>query len=379
LISQNRIREALQVADFSRARTLLDSIEVTVPVRQTINPQQIARQADAVVFSYWLGAKRSYLWVVAPRRIEIFYLPPAKEIDYAVNAHLRLLTGPRDVLLQDNSYDQALYQMLVEPARRLVPLGSRVLIIPHGSLNRLNFETLIVPGEEPHYWIEDALIANANSMALLEGIDKRTTQKKKDLLLIGNPVALGTEFPLLARAEKEIESVGQNFPTEEQTLITGVEATPAAYIRSRPSEYRLKHFVAHGTANRTRPLDSALILSQNGDSYKLYARDIMHEKLNADLVTIASCYGSGTKVYFGEGLVGLSWAFLRAGARHVIAAQWEANDTSTPLLMSMLYSEIKEGADPIVALHDAKLKLLHTKGILRQPFYWAPFQIYVRS
>jgi CHAT domain-containing protein len=379
LISQNRIREALQIADFSRARTLLDSLEITVPVHQDINPQQIARQAGAVVLSYWLGPKRSYLWVVTPNRTEIFYLSPAKDIDAAVNTYARVLTGPRDVLLYDNSSGQALYKMLVEPAQRLISPGSKVLVIPHGSLNRLNFETLIVPGENPHYWIEDALIANANSMALLERTNKSTPQMKKGLLLIGNPVELGDEFPSLAGAEKEIESIRRNFPTEDQTLITGPEATPGAYIRSRPGEYRLIHFVAHGTASRTRPLDSALILSRNGDLYKLYARDIMHERLNADLVTIASCYGSGTKVYFGEGLVGLSWAFLRAGARHVIAAQWEANDTSTPLLMNMLYSEIKEGADPIVALHNAKLKLLHAKGVFREPFYWAPFQVYVRS
>jgi CHAT domain-containing protein/Tfp pilus assembly protein PilF len=379
LVSQKKIREALQVADLSRARTLLDGLEASVPVHPKIIPEQIARQTGAVVFSYWLGPQRSYLWVITSKQVEMFYLLPAKDIDAAVNAYARVLAGPHDVLLDNNSHGQALYRILVEPAQRLISPGSKVLVIPHGSLNRLNFETLIVPGENPHYWIEDALIANANSMALLERTNKSTPQMKKGLLLIGNPVALGDEFPSLAGAEKEIESIRRNFPTEDQTLITGPEATPGAYIRSRPGEYRLIHFVAHGTASRTRPLDSALILSRNGDLYKLYARDIMHERLNADLVTIASCYGSGTKVYFGEGLVGLSWAFLRAGARHVIAAQWEANDTSTPLLMNMLYSEIKEGADPIVALHNAKLKLLHAKGVFREPFYWAPFQVYVRS
>jgi CHAT domain-containing protein len=379
LISQNRIREALQVADVSRARTLWEGLEVNVPVPQKIVPQRIARQAGAVVFSYWLGPQHSYLWVVTANRIEMFHLPSAKEIDAAVKNYVRVLAGPHDVLLEDNAYGQELYKILVQPAERLTSPGNKILVIPHGSLNRLNFETLIVPGDNPHYWIEDAFIANANSMALLERTKKNTTQKKKGLLLIGNPVELGAEFPLLAGAEKEIENIRRIFPAADRTLITGAEATPRAYIHSRPGEYRLIHFVAHGTASQTHPLDSALILSQSGDSYKLYARDIMHERLNADLVTIASCYGSGTKVYFGEGLVGLSWAFLRAGARHVIAAQWEANDTSTPLLMNMLYAGIKEGADPIAALHNAKPKLLHAKGVFREPFYWAPFQVYVRS
>ena len=55
------------------------------------------------------------------------------------------------------------------------------------------------------------------------------------------------------------------------------------------------------------------------------------------MVTKRACYGSGTRSYAGEGLVGLSWAFLRAGAHNVIGALWEVSDESTPRLMDTLY------------------------------------------
>ena len=55
-------------------------------------------------------------------------------------------------------------------------------------------------------------------------------------------------------------------------------------------------------------------MSREGDSYKLYARDIVKHHLTARLVTISACEGAGKRAYSGEGLVGLSWAFLRAGA-----------------------------------------------------------------
>lgn len=37
-----------------------------------------------------------------------------------------------------------------------------------------------------------------------------------------------------------------------------------------------------------------------------------------------------SEAYTGEGLVGLYWAFLRAGAHIVVAALWEVDDASTP-------------------------------------------------
>jgi CHAT domain-containing protein len=140
--------------------------------------------------------------------------------------------------------------------------------------------------------------------------------------------------------------------------------------------------VAHGTASRSDPLDSAIVLSPppgNPDNFKLYARDIMRYPLHARLVTISACYGSGLRSYAGEGLVGLSWAFLRAGAHNVIGALWEVNDASTPLLMGRLYGDLDAGSSPDAALRAAKLSLIHSPAVYRKPLYWAGFQLYTGS
>ncbi len=91
-----------------------------------------------------------------------------------------------------------------------------------------------------------------------------------------------------------------------------------------------------------RPL-SCRGLRLEDDSFKLYARDIVRRPVRADFVTISTCYGAGARAYTGEGLVGLSWAFLRAGAHNVIAALWEASDAATPQLMDRLYGELDKG------------------------------------
>jgi CHAT domain-containing protein len=158
-------------------------------------------------------------------------------------------------------------------------------------------------------------------------------------------------------------------------LISREHATPDAWREAGPGAFSAIHFTAHATANRESPLDSAVLLAGG----KLYARDVMATPLKADLVTVSACRGVGTRLYSGEGLVGFAWAFLHAGARNVIAGLWDVNDQSTSRLMDTLYSALASGKSPADALHAAKLELVRSKGNLRKPYYWAPFQLYTVS
>jgi len=205
---------------------------------------------------------------------------------------------------------------------------------------------------------------------------------QRNLLLLGNPEPANPDFPLLAQAPAEIAEVSGHFAEPRRKVLEGRQATPSAYLNSNPEQFSFLHFVTHGTASQTRPLESAVILTREGDAYKLYARDIITHPLNAELVTISACNGAGTRAYVGEGLVGLSWAFLRAGAHNVIAALWEVSDaSSTARLMDALYADLERGADPATALRDAKLFILKSNSdtVFRKPFYWAPFQLYAGS
>jgi CHAT domain-containing protein len=246
----------------------------------------------------------------------------------------------------------------------------------------LNFESLIVPDPQPHFWIEDVILTTGNSLTLLASASPRVSAKRKNLLLVGNAESPNTDFPPLAQAPAEMAKIAGYFPPLEREVLEGERATPSAYLRANPERFSYLHFVTHGTASHTRPLESAVILSKEGDSYKLYARDIVAHPLQAQLVTISACNGAGTRAYAGEGLVGLSWAFLRAGAHNVIASLWEVSDaSSTPQLMDALYEGLTHGEDPATALRNAKLSLLRSNAhtVFSKPFYWAPFQLYAGS
>jgi CHAT domain-containing protein/Tfp pilus assembly protein PilF len=396
LVARGKTIEALQVAEYSRGRTLAEGLGLLQketsfkPV--SLDSQGVARRAGGTILFYWLGEKQSYLWAITPQKTSLFILPPGAEIDAAVRRYRKALSGPQDVLESADGDGQFLYRTLVAPTQELLKKDARIFIIPDGSLNNLNFETLLVPDpntklkSEPklHYWIEDVTITNASSLRILAGVraGRGPGKEKSDhaLLLVGNSVAPNDKYPELAKAAAQMESVARHFPAAEQKVLTREGATPSAYLASNPERFSYIHFVAHGTASRLSPLDSAIVLSKGSaedDSFKLYARDIISHPLRADLVTISACYSAGERSYSGEGLVGLSWAFQRAGAHNVIAALWEATDASTELLMDRFYDELDKGASPDVALRAAKLSLLRNSGF-HNPFYWAPFQLYAR-
>jgi tetratricopeptide (TPR) repeat protein len=402
LIKQGKHEEALLTADQSRARTLAQGLDLTRP-RQPVghasfSPRAVARKTGTTLLFYWLGERQSYLWAITPDRIALFPLPPEKELSPLIEHYRVTLLDLQDTTGTANGNGETLFRLLVAPALKLIPSKTPVMILADGVLSRLNFETLLVPGPSPfpepgprpasnpdsgpsaHYWIDDAIVLSAPSLAMLAAAKPRW-EEDRSLLLFGNPVSPSPDFPSLPYFGFEMAEVEKHFAVNRQAVFTGQEANPANYLSSDPARYSYIHFVTHAVASRADPLDSAIILSggpAGENSFKLYARDIMQHPIRARLVTISACYGSGTRAYAGEGMVGLAWAFLRAGARNTIGALWEVSDDSTARLMDTLYKGIQEGQPPAVALRRGKLDLLHSKTRFRRPFYWAPFQIYTR-
>jgi CHAT domain-containing protein len=406
LVARGKTNEALQAADYARARILAEGVGRACKAKfapDPLNATEIARRAGGTILFYALGQEHSYLWAITPDQVRLFPLTANQpEIDAAVQRYRKKLEGPPEILEASND-GSMLYKMLVEPAQDVLKKeasgkNSNVFIIPDSGLNSLNFETLVPENavaktsssQLKHYWIEDVTVANAASLGMLPASRGRSSNLGGNLLLMGNSVApiagADNPYPELPNSAAQMENIEKYFPTNRQEVFTRQQATPAAYLNSHPESFSYIHFVAHGTASRLNPLDSAIILSRDpasnavqDESFKLYARDIIGtHPLRAELVTISACQSTGNRTYSGEGLVGLSWAFLRAGARNVVGALWDISDISTAQLMDDFYGELKRGRPPEVALRSAKLTMLHSNEFSRRPFYWAPFQLYTR-
>jgi CHAT domain-containing protein len=378
LVERGDFDKALQIAESSRARVLVERLgggKTEKVLNDVAAYSRAAQQSNSVFLSYWLAPQRSFLWVITGQSRHLFVLPAAKEIESAVETYLNFIQNLRDPLDGSQPAAQRLYEVLLEPARGLIPQGAKVVIVPDGALHNLNFEMLPVPSNSIHYWIDDVVVSVAPSLMVKPGLDSATDLRS--ILVIGNPESAVSDYPKLPNAGTEMSNVERRMERLQKSVYEGVSANPGAYRAANPGSFSAIHFAAHATANGTNPMESAIILSPADNTFKLYARDVAQIPLQAELVTISACRGAGARVYSGEGLVGFTWAFLEAGARHVIAGLWDVTDLSTSQLMDRLYESLGAGKSPAVALREAKLSLIHVPGNFHKPYYWAPFQVYI--
>lgn len=362
LLNKNRPLDALRVAERSRARTLFRG-----RARPPFSPVELARIHDATILFYWLAPKRSLLWIVSSDGVSAVQLPPLVAIEGQINAY-------RDEIMSravtvDGKRGASLFRVLVPPAA-LRGGEKRFIVIPDGRLNTIGLESLVVDAPSPHYWIEDATVSFAPALALIPRTTRHRPFREARALLIGDVPSQGSDYPALPFAGSEIEHVASYFGDGCQP-ITGERATRKAYLTADLTRISHMHFATHATANMRTPLASSVILHKG----PLSAAEIADHPLpTTELVTISSCSSAGRRSYAGEGPVGLAWAFLRAGARRVVASQWDVSDVATADVMDGMYRELAADRTPAEALREAKLKLIASGE--KRPYYWAPFILY---
>jgi CHAT domain-containing protein len=388
LIGQKQYAKALQVAQLGRARTLLLDEEEGNPKKLTPEDariwlskiQRYLARDKSVLLSYFETQDECYLWTVTANQLRLSPLGiKGPDLDNLIDSYQQEIQ--QHLPLVDSAAAKKLYQILVQPASDLVPAGSHVIVVADSKSYSINFETLVSSQGKDHYWIEDVELENARSIDLLIASHPKRAPVK-GLLLIGAPAQADPHYGELPHAKEEMASVEKHFPSSKITSFAEADATPDSYLKSSPSMYKFIHMATHGTPNAIDPLQSAIILSSGkGGNFKLLARDIIDNKvrLNAELVTISACEGVGTQLQSLEGLLGLEWAFMRAGAHQVVAAVWDQDDAVTPALMDDFYGQIAQGKSATDALHHAKLSILHAGGFHAAPYYWASLQLYTRS
>jgi CHAT domain-containing protein len=177
-------------------------------------------------------------------------------------------------------------------------------------------------------------------------------------------------------AETIVELAGKNNAVEELDFDSSRETATSDAV----GQYRIIHIATHGLLNSRNPELSGLVFSlvdrqgkpQNGF---LEAQDIYNLKLGADLVVLSACQTALGKEIRGEGLVGLTRAFMYAGVPRVVASLWKVPDQATTELMQKFYRGIlQQGLQPAAALRAAQFSMWKEPR-RSAPYYWAGFTL----
>lgn len=348
----------------------LSTVAVDPPTIQEIK-DLVARDRSEVI-EYVLLKDRVLIFTISPSG-EIKLAPPvvisqAELRDKIASLHDSITKSAANMkelnLLERKRQSQLkeLYRLLIAPCLPLLSndAGMTLTIVPHGPLFSVPFASLI--DEDDRFLVEKRTISYLPAVGVLRATEKlsgRLAEKGGETLLaFGNPVTQVIAFlGSLPYSEKEVKKVAELFG-DRARIETGASATKSAFKKEAP-ESTFIHLATHGLIDEERPMDSALVLApEKDDDGLLTVKDILElPPLKAKMVVLSACQTGRGKIT-GDGVVGLSRAFIIAGAPSVIVSQWNVDDVMTEFQMEQFYKSFLSGRDRARALREAQLKTI---------------------
>ncbi|MEP1033488.1 CHAT domain-containing tetratricopeptide repeat protein [Ekhidna sp.] len=353
-------------------------------------------------------------YFLTENQIHIFYLSQ-ENFKVATSARSGLdrnIRGLRNAVIfkardLESKFLDRLYEQLWKPVQSMIDEENieEVLVVTDGILGYMPFEILKSSGEKSKYLIEYYSMKYASSTSLM--FSQFQSEKKygdRDYVAFAPVFSDESETNFLVNTTERFyqpsEGKSQNFVRDGKiTPIPGTrdEVEQIQVLHQKRNlfaksflfkdareenlkdpdlgRYKYIHLATHGFVNDETPELSGLVLSQIADSEQdgiLYVGEIYNLSWNADLVSLSACETGLGKVVKGEGIIGLTRAFMYAGAENVLVSLWKVSDASTSQLMIDFYNQLLTNSSKSEALRRAKLNLIKSKQY-SAPYYWAPF------
>jgi len=321
-----------------------------------------------------------------------------------------------------------LYKAVLEPAAGMIG-EKRLMVVADGALNYIPFEVLLKTGDSGDfsslgYLVKTNEVIYAPSASVVGAIkQQRTKATGKAMLIIADPVFNSND----ARAKKgatpaanDAEVRGLGIQASLSDVAGTTPAAPGAAMEGLPlarlngtrieadqisklakasggqadvwldldasednidtrdvSKYRVIHVATHGLLNAERPQFTGVVLSLVGNKTNdgfVRTDEVFNLRLGSPLVMLSACETGLGKEKRGEGVMGLTRAFMYAGAPTVGVSLWSVADKSTADLMTDFYKRLfaADTTTSSSALRGAQLAMISGKKY-SAPFFWAPF------
>ncbi|MGB3404013.1 MAG: CHAT domain-containing tetratricopeptide repeat protein [Microcoleaceae cyanobacterium] len=407
-VALNKTNEALEIADRSRAKGLVDLLNTRLsdnPEELKVNPlkiqeiQQIAKNKQATLVLYSLIDDEIFTWVIKPTgEVEFKRQKNESDLNELVEVArdsigvqdrgvIKLVPMSESDQIQQREKLQQLHQLLIEPIANFLPKNpdEPVIFLPQGALFLVPFPAL--QDAEGNYLVDQHTILTAPSIQTLQ-LTQQQRQRVggEGVLIVGNPTMprlpqeIGedpVQLTPLAGAETEANEIAKFFNTD---AMIGSQATKSAVLE-QISNARVVHLATHGLLDDFGlGVPGAIALAPDPNftpeigefNGLLTAGEIFDLDLSAELVVLSAC-NTGRGQIRGEGVIGLSRSLIQAGVPSVLVSLWQVPDAPTAELMVEFYRNSEEkNLDKAQALRQAMLTI---KANYPNPRNWAAFTL----
>jgi CHAT domain-containing protein len=379
-----RLRAAWEALQPAKSRALLERMQGPLafasgathsrPVA-TLPSLRAALREGEVLLDAFCGDRITLCFAVTPRGLSATRLPAADSLETRLHLYARLLarpSGEREPAMRARSTD-AISELVIGPFATELSRATRVVLSPDGPLQELPFAELTLAGAGGRVPLgEGREFCRVPSATVFCELRARPADHAlpRTLAWFGG-AAPGR--PPLPGAAAEVAWMASRF--------TGVTVRDGGALRALPparslEEYDVLHFATHARLLAHQPWGSGLLLADSARcaSPWLRADVVARLRLHARLAVLAGCETGGGEVVPGEGVLGMTNAFLAAGASSVVASLWRVDDRATERFMRVFYEGLAGGATVSGALSGAQRALVADPAT-SAPFYWAGFVV----
>ncbi len=399
----------------NRHNELVDSIKNNLPDyynlkfnRSTTEIHQIqnsflSNNQDMAWVSYYVGESESYAIAITHNDKYFIKLDGAEKITRQLKSFNNYVSHQMNRELQQASFE--LYKGLFQAVDSCFRLHSKkikkVVIIPDGPLNYLNFELLGKPVNKSwHYALYDYQFSYGYSSTLLwtEFSDQQKWNVNTTSMvgfapefvrgsgpLMNESTREGSEkpgydsfdFSPLQKNQDEVVQVAEILKQKKikTAVFLGPQADEASFKKANLGSYNIIHLATHGFVSNQSQNVAGIAFAKNQNSSDdgiLYMDEIFSLKNKANLVCLSACETGSGIFQEGEGLVGLTRAFIYSGAQNLVVSLWKVQDESTAQLMTHFYSALVKNHSVSQSLHDAKIAMIKKNPTL-PPYHWSAF------
>jgi len=363
--------------------------------RHSVEDIQRALGPESALIEYALRPEGSVAWVLTSDQFSTVRIANEETIsDLAIELRDMLPQPSRRAFGQLQRRSRLLGELLLGDVLVAAAGRRHLVIVPDGPLAYVPFEALRIRDRETdgeRYLIEDFAVSYSPSAGVLLalGADERNREHDSTLAAFADPSppdparsasgAPGRENPVWKRlpgSRREVAALAAALGEEGVATFVDAGASERRF-KSEPSVRKARwiHVASHALVNEAIPGQSAVVLATDGESGEdgyLTVQEVFSLSLEAELVVLSGCETALGHQLRSEGLLGLTRAFLYAGARGLQVSLWKVADLTTPRLMASLYQALSRGLEPAAALREAKLESLRDPE-RAHPFHWASF------
>lgn len=361
--------------------------EVSVLRGSPVPLSAFSRSLDlgTVFVEYVLDRDASFAFEVsASGEAQVHRLPSRSHLEKLVASYVSDLKAKKD----SAEKSATLFSELLKPFLRSD--CKAIILVPDGALHLLPFQSL--QDDRKRFLVSQVSTSFAPSATVLSAI-RNTNHKPAQNLFLGIAYSsMNTEDAISTRDLADLRGADikpLKYSAEEvmqatkalgnqSSILVGEHASESDLKHQNLSEFRVIHMAAHAFGDQVQPDRAGMVLYPGAKTEDglWQAREIRATKLRADLIVLSAC-GTGIGRLVGEeGIMNLARAFLAAGARSVVASQWDIDDRSTATLMENYYQQLATGKTVQEALRLAQLTFLQNYGTKASPYYWAGFSVY---